>query len=144
MTAPVTSPAPSSPDARWLDGLPYRDFLELGAYETAPSAARGHLAGVLREWSLSQFEDVAALIVSELITNSVAETGKVAWSQRRPPVRVWLRAGPSILAILVWDAIVDPPVPRDAGQDDESDRGLGIYFPPEFGGKVTWAVIDTP
>ena len=109
---------------------------------------------MLREWSLSQLGDVASLVASELITNSVAETGKVAWSERRPPVRVWLRGGPSILAILVWDAIVGPPVPRAAKDDDESGRGLaiigdlsagwGFYYPAEFGGKVTWAVIDTP
>ncbi len=71
-----------------------------------------------------------------------------------PPVRLWLRGGLLGVAILVWDAVVAAPVPRTAGEDDESGRGLGIvadlsaacgfYHAAEPGGKVTWAAITTP
>lgn len=139
---------------RWLESLPYRDSLELGAYETAPRMARGRLATLLREWSLPEFIDVAALVTSELVTNSVTETAKVSWPGSRPPVRLWLRGGPSVVAALTWDAVTRAPVPRVARQDDENGRGLaivrefsagwGFYYESRFGGKVTWAVITTP
>jgi hypothetical protein len=56
----------SSPDPDFLARLPNRSRLELGAYETAPRTAHGHIARVLEEWSLPEFGDVAALIGSEL------------------------------------------------------------------------------
>ena len=64
-----------------------------------------------------------------------------------------MRGGPSVVALLVWDATVAAPVPRAAGDDDESGRGLvivagfsaqwGFHHLAQLGGKVTWAVIDT-
>jgi hypothetical protein len=83
----------------------------------------------------------------------VATTG-VRWASARPPIRLWLCGGSAIVAVLTWDASVLAPVVREAGEDDESGRGLaivaalsaewGFYYPAEFAGKVTWAVIDTP
>ena len=144
---------PSVLDAGFLDRLPYRDSLELGAYETAPGMARRRLASVLREWSLREFEDVACLVLSELVTNGVAATAATWWEGGQPPVRVWVRGGPSVVALLVWDATVTAPEPRAAQNDDEAGRGLvivaelstrwGFYHPSQLGGKVTWAVIDT-
>jgi hypothetical protein len=153
MTPSVIYARPSSPDQEWLAGLPRRSRLDLGAYETAPRTARGHIARVLDEWSLPEFSDVTTLIASELITNCVLETAKYAWAVV-PPVRLWLRGGPPGIAILVWDAVVAAPVPRTAGEDDESGRGLaivadlsaacGFYHAAEPAGKVTWAAITTP
>lgn len=154
VTVPVTHAQALSPDMRWLAGLPYGDSLQLPANEAAPREARRRLAAVLPEWSLPQFETVAALIATELITNCVLATCGAQWAAAPPPIRLWLRAGPSVLVILAWDATVAAPVPRDAEDDDESGRGLaiidalsaqwGFYYPAEFGGKVTWAIIDTP
>ena len=153
MTASVMYAQPSSPHPEWLAVIPRRSRLELGAYENAPRTARGHIARVLEEWSLTEFSDVTALIASELITNSVLEIAKYPWAVL-PPVRFWLRGGPPGVAILVWDAIAAAPVPRVAGVDDESGRGLaivaelsaacGFYPMAEPGGKVTWATITTP
>ena len=55
-----------------------RTFLELGAYDKAPGSARGHARNVLAEWRLAAFEEKVTLIVSELVTNSMAATRKVA------------------------------------------------------------------
>jgi hypothetical protein len=153
MTTPVTYGQPSSPDPEFLAALPHRSRLDLGAYETAPRAARGHITRVLEEWSLSEFSDVTALITTEMITNSVLETAKYSWVVL-PPVRLWLRGGPPGIAILVWDAIAVASAPRTAGEDDEGGRGLaivaslsaacGFYHAAEPGGKVTWATIVTP
>jgi hypothetical protein len=53
-----------------------------------------------------------------------------------------------------WDPVTTAPVPRAAGEADESGRGLavvaelsaacGFYYAADPGGKVTWAVIGTP
>jgi hypothetical protein len=139
---------------RWLAGLPHRDSLLLTADETAPRQARRRLAAILPQWSLPQFETVAALIATELVTNCVVATCRTQWAAAPPPFRLWLHGGPSVLVIVAWDATVAAPVPRNAEDDDESGRGLaiidalsaqwGFYYPAEFGGKVTWAIIDTP
>ena len=133
--------------------LPQRSRLELGAYETAPRTARGHIARVLEEWSLAEFRDVASLIASELITNSLLEIAKYSW-EALPPVRLWLLGGPPGVTILVWDPILAAPAPRVAGDNDESGRGLaiiaelsaacGFYHAADLGGKVTWATIIAP
>lgn len=153
MTTSVIYARPSSPDPEFLAGLPRRSRLELGAYETAPRTARGHIARMLDEWSLPEFRDVTLLIASELITNSVVEIAKYSWAMV-PPVRLWVRGGPPGVAIFVWDAVLAAPVPRTAGEDAESGRGLGIvaelsaacgfYHAADLGGKVTWAAITTP
>ena len=167
--AMVKHPHPSPPDMNWLYSLPWRDRLELQACDEAPRAARRRLMGDLAEWSLRQFEVSATLVLSEIVTNSVLATSALfaayaaafggraeeaaAWT-RPPGVTVWLRGGPSVIALLAWDASVAAPVPRDAGDDEESGRGLaiidqlsaewGYYYPAGIGGKVTWAVIDRP
>ncbi len=141
---------PSSPDPRFLAGLPRRSGLELGAYEYAPRTARGHIARVLEEWSLAELGYVASLIASELITNGLRAIAKYAW-EVPPPVRIWLRGGPMGVVVLVWDPIAAAPVPRVAGAEEENGRGLaivaelsaacGFYHAAELGGKVTWAII---
>ena len=85
--------------------------------------------------------------------NSLLEIAKYHWAIL-PPVRLWLRGGPPGVAIFVWDPIVAAPVPRVAGDDDESGRGLGIVaglsaacgfcHTAGLGGKVTWSAITTP
>jgi hypothetical protein len=139
---------------RWLAGLPHRDSMLLTADETAPRQVRRRLAAILPEWSLPQFATVAALVATELATNCVLATCGAKWATAPPPIRLWLHGGPCVLVVLAWDAIVAAPEPRDAEDDDESGRGLaiidalsarwGFYYPAEFAGKVTWAIIDTP
>ena len=148
-------PLPRSPDSEWLTRLPLRDFLELGAFPTAPGCARGHVANVLREWLLGALCEPAVMVASELVTNSVLATSGVRWTAGLPPVRLWMLGEPSLVVVLVWDAVTSAPVRREADEDDESGRGLAIvdalsarwghYQPPApFGGKVTWALIDSP
>jgi hypothetical protein len=137
-----------------LESLPHHDFLELAANDTAPRDARRRIGKLLPQWSLSQYEVAASLIASELVTNAMVATISVSWQETVPPICLWLRAGPGIVAVLAWDAAVSAPARRDAADTDESGRGLAIiaalsagsdyYYPPDIGGKVTWAVIDTP
>jgi hypothetical protein len=153
-TTLVMHPQPSTPDMSLLASLSHHDYLELAADDTAPGVARRWLATLLSEWSLPQFEIVASVIASELVTNALMATRGVRWTAAVPPVRLWLRGGRPGVAVLAWDATVTAPVPRDAGDEDESGRGLaivaalsaqwGYYYPAQSRGKVAWAVIDTP
>jgi anti-sigma regulatory factor (Ser/Thr protein kinase) len=124
LATPVMHTQPSSPDFRLLDSLPHYSTLEVEADETAPGEARSWLRNLLLEWSLAEFRDAAELVLSELVTNSGAEIGKVAWPAQRPRVRLCLRGGPSLVSVQVWDPILDPPVPREAADDEEGGRGL--------------------
>ena len=152
---PVIPPHPRSSDDRWLASFPRRSFLELGAYDTAPGNARGHVRNVLNEWRLEAFEEKVTLIVSEILTNSVAATRRAQWEAGMPPVRLWLLAGPDGVLVAVWDAVTEGPEPRAAGDLDEHGRGLWIveklstqcdwYLPPTpHAGKVTRALVSSP
>ena len=66
----------------------------------------------LNEWRLEAFEEKVTLIVSEIVTNSVAATGRARWEAELPPVRLWLLAGPDGVLVAVWDAVPDVPVLR--------------------------------
>lgn len=155
VTGPVMRSHPWPPDMRLLGSLPYRDSLVLDAVDMAPRAARRWIAKLLPEWSLPEFEVAASLIASELVTNSLVALCGVQWTAPEPPIRLWLRGGAGVLAILAWDAILTAPVPREAAAEDESGRGLaivaalsadcGFYHPRQrCGGKVTWALIERP
>jgi anti-sigma regulatory factor (Ser/Thr protein kinase) len=159
LVSPVIPAHPSSPDGSWLKAFPFRSFLELGAYREAAGSARGHARNVLAEWGLGHLADAVTHVLSELVANSVSATEKVAWAGGRPPVRMWLLGGGAPGAgevlVCVWDAVPEVPVPRVAGEADESGRGLEIIAAlagrwdcylaggPD-GGKVTRAWIDCP
>ena len=154
VTTPVMCSQPSTPDMHLLDRLPHRDFLELAADKTAPRAARQRIARVLPQWSLPHLEVASSLVASELVTNAMVSTRRERWPSAVPPVLLWLCGGPSLVALLAWDATGTAPVPRNAGDEEESGRGLaivaglsaacGYYYPANCAGKVTWSIIDTP
>jgi hypothetical protein len=151
----VIPPHPSSPHVNWLSAFPLRSFLELGAYKTAPGSARGHVRNLLEEWQLGHLAEAVLLVLSELITNSVVALSEVRWESGLPPVRLWVLGSTQGVMLLVWDALADDPMPRQADVWDESGRGLLLVqrysanwdsypaaVPP--GGKVTRALIDKP
>ena len=139
----------------------WRSFLELGAYREAAGSARGQARNVLAEWGLGHLADAVIAALAELVANAVVATEQVAWQGGRPPVRLWLLGGPGTagtgeVVVCVWDAVREVPVPREAGDRDESGRGLSIVVTLSggqwacylaggpAGGKVTWALIDRP
>jgi anti-sigma regulatory factor (Ser/Thr protein kinase) len=134
---------PDQEAARW----PYQSHLELGAISSAVPSARLHARLVLWEWGLSADKAQAAeLVVSELVTNAL-EHGSAGIPAT---VRIWLSSDGGSVAINVWDASPQPPVPKNAGADADSGRGLMIVaaLSTDWGysaanpGKVVWAVID--
>jgi len=110
-------------------------------------SARLHTRLVLREWGLSADKaEAAELVVSELVTNAL-EHGLAGIPAT---VRIWLSSDGGSVAINVWDASPVPPVPKNAGADADSGRGLMIVaaLSTDWGysaadpGKVVWAIID--
>ncbi|MEU9110335.1 ATP-binding protein [Streptomyces sp. NPDC048483] len=100
---------PGSPIAEW--SFP----ADPGAVRTARSRVRQTLA----DWGLNGAVDVAVLLVSELVTNSLRHaTGPIG-------VRMVLLSG-SALLVEVSDPLPDPPQERTAAPDDEGGRGLQL------------------
>ncbi|WP_338700124.1 ATP-binding protein [Streptomyces sp. Q6] len=88
-----------------------------GAVRKARAAVRAQLAG----WHLDELTDVTALLVSELVTNSLCHaSGPIG-------VRLVRRTGPrAALLVEVSDPLPDPPRARAAAPDDEGGRGLQL------------------
>jgi anti-sigma regulatory factor (Ser/Thr protein kinase) len=127
---------------------PLHAALDLGALPTAPGCGRAWTCQILREWQLTHLTDSAQLITSELLANA-SLTGR---QLNRPAIQLTLLSDREQLLILVRDYDPGVPVPRHAGEDDESGRGLMLvqaisdqwgWCPLADGtaGKVVWAVI---
>ncbi|MFG2842747.1 ATP-binding protein [Kitasatospora sp. NPDC048296] len=111
------------------------------------AAARRFVAAKLHEWELDDLVDDAAVIVSELTTNSF-KTGcqtRMLVGVRRPTDR--------IVRILVGDGSRSMPVMIQAGRDATSGRGLAMVHRLTHGrwgvtllpfGKVVHADLATP
>ena len=126
-----------------------RAFLDLGAVLTAPGCARAWTREILRGWGVSELADVAELVASELVTNSV----QACLALDRAVIRLVLTLDQGELAVLVRDGHLGVPVAAQPGEDDEGGRGLLIveHLSDRFGwylledgkaAKVTWAVIS--
>jgi anti-sigma regulatory factor (Ser/Thr protein kinase) len=113
----------------------------------AVRAARAAVRGRLREWDLDSLADLAALLVSELVTNSLRHaTGPIGVRLVRPA-----RLG-GVLLVEVSDPLPDPPRQRIARPDDESGRGLLLVARsssrwgtrPGDMGKTVWFELAVP
>ncbi|MFJ8945537.1 ATP-binding protein [Streptomyces sp. NPDC102395] len=114
-----------------------------GAVRTARGAVRGQLRG----WGLESLGDLAALLVSELVTNALRHaTGPIGVRLIRP-------AGlDGVLLVEVSDPLPDPPHERVAELDDEGGRGLKLVASssrrwgtrPGGIGKTVWFELAVP
>jgi anti-sigma regulatory factor (Ser/Thr protein kinase) len=108
---------------------------------TAPRAARQFVTGVVTMLGLTRMQSVAALVVSELVTNAFQHgEGLVV-------VRVELQSE-GVLRLEVSDSGGDEPVERRPGPDSEHGRGLWVVGllsrgwgvdARNGGGKTVWA-----
>jgi len=104
---------------------------------------------VLREWGFGELIDTCALVVSELVTNSVQASRAAG---EFTTVRLWLFSDKEKVLILVWDGLPQSPAPRTAVDElAESGRGLFLvgrmseqwsWYPVAAGGKVVWALCS--
>ncbi|MFE0415934.1 ATP-binding protein [Streptomyces tendae] len=120
-------------------------------FPAAPDAvrtARSLVRRTLGEWRLDSIGDIAALLVSELVTNALRHaTG---------PIGVRLVRGPAgaagVLLVEVSDPLPDPPRERVARPDDEDGRGLQLVASaarrwgtrPGEAGKTVWFELALP
>lgn len=132
----------------------------LAALRTVPATARGHVRGTLALWRLGELSDSVELVVSELVANGVNASagpdGRPACPDGRMPViRIGLFANEAVLVAEVWDQADSVPVRKNAGEADESGRGLdmvheltnarwGWYHAPDGPGKCVWAEFPVP
>ncbi|MGW2719482.1 ATP-binding protein [Streptomyces sp. NPDC001492] len=116
---------------------------EPGAARSARAAVRGQL----RAWELDALGDLTALLVSELVTNSLRHaTGPIGVRLVRP-------AGlADVLLVEVSDPLPDLPRERVARPEDESGRGLQLVAHssrrwgtrPGEAGKTVWFELTLP
>lgn len=114
-----------------------------GAVRAARTAVRDRLA----TWNLDGLADVAALLVSELVTNALRHaTGPIGVRLVRP------EAVDGVLLVEVSDPLPDPPRERVAALEDESGRGLQLVAHaarrwgtrPGVTGKTVWFELSVP
>ncbi|NUS89007.1 MAG: ATP-binding protein [Streptomyces sp.] len=87
---------------------------------TSVIRARRLVEAACAAWGLPDLAAPAALIMSELVTNTIAHSGCRC-------LRVTIsRPGPGWIRVAVTDKSHVAPTPRRAKDDDESGRGLAI------------------
>jgi hypothetical protein len=140
-----------------------RSYRDLRALPASVRSARLQARKALREWRMEGFADTVELLVSEITTNAVRASARIAGplrtagqagqARRALRVRFWLTSNRESVLIRVWDGDRRLPVRQEAGLDAEAGRGLllvealsarwGCYAPegPDgLGGKIVWAL----
>ena len=92
--------------------------LELPPEPSSVPAGRRFVAGVLSGWGLPGVADTAALLTSELLTNSVLHA--------RTPILLTVRRGPGTVEVAVRDASSVAPRQRRHAVDGTTGRGLEL------------------
>ncbi|MHA7960445.1 ATP-binding protein [Streptomyces sp. L500] len=128
----------------------------------AVGSARKFTRNTLDRWDLIGLFDEVALVVSELVTNSMRYAMPAASSgeygvvgEYETPVRLHLMRWTSRLVCAVRDPSESGPVVGEAGAGDECGRGLYLVesFSDAWGwhplagalhGKVVWALFRLP
>jgi LuxR family transcriptional regulator, maltose regulon positive regulatory protein len=122
-----------------------RARLTLGPVLTAAAAGRQFVAEVCGHWGLQGLAEPAALVASELVTNSVVH------ARTALELRVELRG--SRLQVAVHDQ--DPDLAGLLAAKEGTDRGLGLKIVDQVakvwgvrqdgaGGKTVWCILDPP
>ncbi len=144
------SPVPSLP--RWevvrvTDTDGERAAWTFSADPGVARAARSAVRDQLRLWDLDSVGDLAALLVSELVTNALRHaTAPIGVRLVRPSGLA------GVLLVEVSDPLPDPPRARDARPDDEGGRGLQLLTSasrrwgtrPGADGKTVWFELTLP
>ena len=110
----------------------------------APAAVRHFVRDQLVEWDLQALVDVAELLVSEVVTNSIRHALAGGW--------VSVARGPDRVRVEVTDTGGGVPTPRQAEPHEPTGRGLAIVDAladrwgveePSGQGKTVWFELST-
>jgi hypothetical protein len=74
-------PVPASHHGHDLERWPLRDWITFGALAGAVPSARAHLRQLLWEWRQAELGQDASIVLSELVTNSVAASATATRTQ---------------------------------------------------------------
>ncbi|MGW7054936.1 ATP-binding protein [Streptomyces sp. NPDC054887] len=120
----------------------------------AVGSARHAVREALRAWGLPDaVGDIAVLLVSELVTNSLRyASGPIGVRLRRPGAGDRAPGVRPVLVVEVSDPLPDPPLERVAHADDEGGRGLRLVADaaqrwgtrPGRTGKTVWFELALP
>lgn len=110
----------------------------------AVSRAREHVTRQLERWGLGVLADTAALLVSEVLTNSIRYA--------RHPITLSMLSLRDRIEVAVADNDGRLPLLRRAGEHDEGGRGLHLVEAlstrwgarPSGAGKVVWFALARP
>ena len=117
------------------------EWLSLDPGPESPRTARHFVTGLLQTWDYTCIAERAALIMSELASNSVRHTGQ--------PYLVGLEDLGHGVRLLVEDHVSAPPVTRPAADDALDGRGMHIVeaLADSWGtqlqrdGKIVWCTL---
>lgn len=135
--------------------------LRLAALPSAAHTARRLVVSELTRWGLDDLIDPCSLVVSELITNAIAETGSLvtpvgyAALHAVTPATIVFRFRLTHTHVIaeVWDRSAEFPAVKEAGTTDEGGRGLVLvdaftskwgFYGADMGGKVVWGCWVLP
>lgn len=134
------------------------DHLKLAAVLTAPACARLLVHRACSQWGVpGEQADIAELVASELVTNSVEATGVADANPGYPVIytlakliEIRLLRLEHSLILEVWDTSLDPPQLLDPDGEAEYGRGLQLvdrlsvrwgYYYARSGGKAVWSEL---
>ncbi len=117
------------------------EWLLLNPDPASPRSARHFVMAWLRKWDYGCLVEPAALVMSELATNSVRHAGR--------PFRVGVEDLGHGVRVSVQDPVSAPPVPRAPSESDQNGRGMRIVdaLSDRWGtdqvpdGKVVWCTL---
>ncbi len=112
------SPARSISPDHILPNEPTQSHVALRAVPTSAGMARHFVASTLIHWGLEDLVDVATLLVSELVTNTILHA--------RCDLVVWITAEHQRVRIAVCDSSPLVPALRIAEFTDTTGRGLAL------------------
>lgn len=131
--------------------------MRFAALPTAPRMARVLVESAASAWDMKEDAvETAKLLVSELATNAVKQTGRAVGAPTPGPtenvavIYVRLELHAEVLRLAVWDNDTAAPTLQTPTDDAESGRGLLLvetlalrwgHYSPSAGGKVVWADV---
>lgn len=146
----LPAPGPGVADAAGPGPIrPLHTILELAALPSAVPCARRHARGVVGEWGLPTAAGTTELLVSEMITNAVAET---AGTQDPLGGVITLRLTAAIGTVLIEVHDPSPRLPERKEAPDDAEHGRGLLlvdelsadwgaYPLPGNGKIVWCLV---